>query len=378
MSQTLTRWLIIFAVFMLLARYAPGLGWLLVLLALLFTVLWLLHGAGRLPAPVATVVARLDARIPGAGARRPAPHPSPGPAAPGRRPAGPQDQPRKPSSRDRERLFKEAEQQISTLKGIDEVLMAVQNRLLDLAEDARHRRQAGFGILAPGIVVILAGASGVGKSFLARQFPALFCGQGAFEHNDCITLNEQDVTSLGYGASLYKLVEEKAGQALGCMLLLEDADWLMQTAAADGNPAASEAGKALLRVAEANPGKLFVTLTMTPSGSRKLLNDSQQETWLNKLQVELIEFPERLDNAVLFELLSGHLHKLGLEVEDSARKALQGHINTLRHDLGERFDNANAMRRVADRVAQQVVRRSAEGGALGGRRIVKVEDVRGL
>jgi hypothetical protein len=344
---------------------AAAMLWAVAILAMLQAA-GMANGLNRMPG-----VAPLMARIGGGAAT------SRSPAAPAGAPGAVLGAaPEQPQGQYRKQLLDEADAELRQMRGIADVQQAI-GRLVEMTDDARRRGRAGFGINAPAMVLVLTGGPGTGKTTVARLLARLFYGHQALERPDVRTLTAQELIG-GYGAQAGQAAQRAAEEARGGLLLLDGADWLTQSQPLGGSPGL-DTGQAILRVAETQPGRLLIAMTMSEDSFHKLINDTGHHTgWLGKLRVERIPFPPHLPEDDLMALLEAQLASHGLPVESGARPALRGEIRDMQRRPAPVFDNAIAMRRLAERVQDKIQARLRDPAGGSGHAAVTITDVRAL
>lgn len=337
-----------------------GLGWLLVTLAVL---LWLValvglayaRGGLRPPGPPAlvTALARLTGGQPGvAGTRRP------GPTAAGASVTARSGRPAAavpPAQAERERLLAGVQSALGALCGVDRA----KEQLGELVEKIKVQRKhgaSGFGTDAPGVVILLAGPRGVGKTSMARQLAPLFCGLGAIPTPVTVEAGPAEL-SPRLGGAVIEQLRALTERALDAVLLLDDMDWAV-TGDTAGLASGTDLGPTLTALAQANPGRLVVAMTMSRGAADRLQNDPERGAWLRKLLGRRIDF-DPLPVEVLTDLLTVQIerrhHRMPPAVAQRAARLLKKMAE------GADFDNASAVRRLADDLTQHAAARTAGG-----------------
>lgn len=333
------------------------LGWLLVALAVL---LWALVLAGlgyalgwlrpQGPQVLVTALVRLTGGQAGAaGAPRSGPAASAGSRAPGlRSPPGAVP----PDQAERERLLTGVQAALGELQGVDRAKEQL-NQLVEKVKAQRNRGASGFGTDAPGVVILITGPRGVGKTSLARQLGPLFCGLGAIPSPNTVEAGPAEL-SPRLGGSVVERVRALAGRALDAVLLLDDMDWMV-TGDASGL-AGADLGPTLTAVALANPGRLLVAMTMSRGAADRVQKDPERGAWLRKLLDRRIDF-DPLPPEVLADLLKVQVERRHHRLLPAAE---QRAVRLLKRMAGEAdFDNATAVRRLADDLMQHAAARAA-------------------
>jgi energy-coupling factor transporter ATP-binding protein EcfA2 len=230
--------------------------------------------------------------------------------------------------------------------------------------------------VAPATLVLLVGPRGTGKSSVALALAGKLHRAGGLSSDRIVGIAPMELHGLGgsYGPSddVLKGVSDRIQAALDGALLIDDLDWL---AAGAGGQAAAEVGNRLLAVARRYPGRLFVIGTGS-SGAIGRLDPANR--WLSHLHVRRIDFPP-LSTAALQDIFVRLLEEKGLRLADDADRAVRIQIEERRTQSGDEFDNAHAIRRLADDVLHSYGLRIHSTPPAAGEKtppIVTAEDVR--
>lgn len=276
------------------------------------------------------------------------------------------------TSEERQAIADAAGRKLEQLLGIDAVKVEV-NRLIKAGEAARRRGASGFGVDALATLVILAGARGTGKSTVAELLPPILYGLQVIEREEPLKLRKAQLGGAS-GAALSQAIEEAARTSFGGVLLIDGADWLVETSQAGSQAPASDLGHGLIGATEKNPGKLIVVLCGSEDAMLKLRTDPDQAFWVGKFNVTYIKFPH-LPEDDLVSVLDSALGSKNLKLDDGARGTVKGELKQLSRRHGANFDNATAARRLADQLVLQVSTTHDDGPA---RRTVTAADVRAV
>lgn len=258
---------------------------------------------------------------------------------------------------ERSALFNQALASIESLRGIEGPLSEI-NNLIALARAQRARGRSGLGVSAPGVLLLLGGPRGTGKSELASQLGRLFCGLGVIQSDRLVRARQGDFAA-GYGANIRESIGTLALAALDGTLLFEDADWFTDSDRVLQTSPGLEAGETLLRVAEEYPGRLFVVMTLSSAKLNSLANDPRHRAWHGKLFVRAIQF-EHLSDEVLLDLLIANLQSQGYALDDSAMRTARLRIRDARSEAGQEFDNLIAVRKIVNESIQRVAVRAPD------------------
>lgn len=284
---------------------------------------------------------------------------------------------REPSRGEREKLMADALAALKSLRGLDGVMETIDNRLIAVAWEAQKRGESGLGTKAPAVLVVLCGPRGTGKTTIAGHLSRLLCGLNVVKTQKIVALQDDSVG--GYGASARASSREMAEAALDGTLFLDNADWLARTDPMWDKLPGAEVGDGILDVASVHPGRLVVLATMSQSAAQRLQEEPRLAGWVNKLRVITVELPE-LNDEVLLELLKEQLNAHQLSLDPVVEPACRNWIKDLRREKGQEFDNAEAMRRLADDIHQRVIERVRCIGeaSQASRRVVTPDDMRSL
>ena len=263
--------------------------------------------------------------------------------------------------------------EINGLVGIEEAQRRIEN-LLALGRTAHERGQAGFGTGRVGVVVVLSGPSGTGKTTVAHALPRLLYGYGVLARPDLREMFAHDVA--GHPAMASQASEALAAQSVGGALLIDDADWLCAPAANGVTRAGREVGRGILRAAQASPGAITVIVAGGAAFARALLEDHEQAAWLDKLHCVSIEF-EHLPEPLMLELFEAALRRENTMLSGAARESAAAAIRVEMRAKADRFSNAIAMQSLAGRAIEMASRRSVVGDGAG-KLIVEAQDIRAL
>lgn len=274
-------------------------------------------------------------------------------------------------------MLHQASKVLNDFRGIDEARRAIAG-FMDVAEAAQRRGQSGLGTNAPAVVLALTGGHGTGRTTVAKLLGPLLCGHRTLERPQVTKVTEQDLSG-GYGVQVGMAVQQAARTAAGGVLLLDDADWIAEDQPSGGMRAGLDAGRGILQAAEAEPGRLLIALTLSEASFRRLRKDPQHRAdWLGKMLVEEIRFPQILPEDDLLALLEEQLSGHGLIVEAAVLPALRTQIKAMQRELDPHFDNAIAMRRLAEQIMRWTLQRSQthDEGQDGNR--ITLSDIREL
>ena len=281
-----------------------------------------------------------------------------GPVGPAREPPPAASNPPKPTT---------AAPDLSRFVGLEAVFDEIQRLVATRASWA--------STVAPATLVLLVGPRGTGKTSVALTLAAELQRVGSLRSTKIVDLSVSEVPGLrsAYGPSEAGLtaVKDRIQTALDGALLIDDLDGLI--GAADGATAA-EIGTRLLSVARQHPGRLFVIATGSKTAASRL---DPANRWLGQLNVRRIEFQD-LSASALERLFTQLLGQRNLRLASDAGRALKIQIEERRAQAGDEFDNAYAIGRLVDDVAQSQALRVHDTASLPNeaKRIVTSDDIR--
>lgn len=251
--------------------------------------------------------------------------------------------------KEREELYDSAQLELNALLGISDAKRDIDQKLVS---PAQANPDNPFGTQSPALVVLFHGPRGNGKTTAALCTARSFVGLNVLESAKVITIKSTDLRGGQYGTAT-QLGLKKAEEAVDGTLLIDDADWLLADSpyGDDAGPGV-DLGLALLEVAQRFPRRIFIALTMSTRAADRLKQDGEHARWLGKLTVRDIAF-DNLDTDSLLSVLSGKLSAMGWRLEDAATENAVGRLlNELQDRRQEQFDNAEACRRVAERLVE--------------------------
>lgn len=275
------------------------------------------------------------------------------------------------SEEDRAELRIAAEDALSRLVGAEDVLPTIRERLIAPAEADPDNP---FATSAPAALALFAGPPGTGRTTAAIATARWLAGLGALKTAKVVTLRGSDLRSGAHG-SADALGRAMAEQALDGTLLLDDADWLLQDDPYGGAaPPGADLGAAILSVAQRAPGRLFVAVTLGAPAATRLAADAAHRGWLGKMALRTVAFRD-LEPDELAELVAERLDAAGWALDADAVRPVERLMADQADRAGEGFDNAEACRRIAERLME--VARTGGAERRVGRDAVRIVDDEG-
>ena len=260
---------------------------------------------------------------------------------------------------ERARLVAEANRRLADVLGQSDALDAVR-RYLTIAEHAAQRGRRVFGADRAAIA-LLHGPAGTGKSFVAKLLIDLLYAHGAIAIRKTVEL-PRPVGSMAV-ASLEREWQARIEQSLDGVLLVDNAEWLAHADDLAGATFVSQLLALLDATANRHPGKLCVVVTALSSGP-----DVRGPDWLETADARRVlqrhsVFPiafAALSDKDLLALFRTQIAQRGLELAGGAEDTAERVLRRERQDQGQRFDNAEAARRLAERAALMLAERRSD------------------
>lgn len=266
---------------------------------------------------------------------------------------------------ERQQLYNVGAAELDALVGVEAAKDAILTRLV---ETAKLDPSNPFATLAPAVLVLMSGPRGVGKTIAAQSCVRMLAGVGALRTANLVTLLESDFRG-GARITVTDLVGGKAKAALGGVLLLDDADWMLSSVSnGQGAGLGVEVGLALLGAAQKYPRGFLLIATMTAEGEERLRRDLGHKRWLDKLMVRHVPF-NNLDDGALLTVLNRQLATAGWRFDsDESSRAARRLLASRKEDSLDGFDNAEACRRLAERLIDVA---SVDGAGIASRVVSK-------
>ena len=276
--------------------------------------------------------------------------------------------------KERDAIYMAGQQALADLRGHDDAIELVHQRIV---EPAAADPKNPFGSRAPAAIVFVAGPRGVGKTTAAKALARMLVGVSAVKTANIVTLKPVDLRSGSYG-SVTQLAQEKARSACDGILFLDDADWLIEADPhSAGTGAGLEFGDALLEEIRAMPGRITILATLGAQTLERLSIDDGHKRWLGKLARRDVIL-KHLDPEDLLAVMEKELREMGWELEDDATAtAARRLIDDMQARAGDAFDNADACRRLAERlvqIAQDETRGESSAARVIGRETIRTAD----
>ena len=272
------------------------------------------------------------------------------------------------SDEDRARLYESGSSALRNMVGFTDVEAEIHERFIKLAQSNPDNP---FATQSPAVIAIFSGPRGVGKTTAARATAQMLAGCKALNTAKFVVLKSSDLRSGEYSGAT-DLGTKKAQEAINGALLLDDADWLLQSDPYGGDQGPGvDLGMAILDVARQHERKVFIAATMSSEAAEKLSRHEDHGRWLGKLTRRNIDFHAPDENTLL-EVLQNQLSGAGWSLEDSAAE------NTAKRLLleqaeraGDSFDNAEACRRTAESLMETARQEYDSSDSALQRRIIK-------
>jgi len=253
------------------------------------------------------------------------------------------------SDEDRARLYESGSSTLRSMIGFADVEAEIHERFIKVAQ---ANPDNPFATQSPAVIALFSGPRGVGKTTAACATAQMLAGCKALSTAKFVVLRNSDLRSGEYSGAT-DLATKKAEQAIDGALLLDDADWLLQSDPYGGAQGPGvDLGMAILDVARQHERKIFIVATMSSTGAEKLSRHEDHGRWLGKLTRRNIEFHAPDENTLL-EVLQKQLSGAGWSLEDNAAESSAKRLLLEQAErAGDSFDNAEACRRTAESLVE--------------------------
>jgi hypothetical protein len=332
---------------LLLASMAGSVGGMFALLAALLwaaSITVVLHVAGLVPPGIWTTVAAMVAKVLAPTAKVIAPNRGTQPASNAAAPAQRQSRQSDIES-SRPKALERGQNQLRAMIGADPARAEILEKIVPLAKTSATKGKRLLGA-SRALVVLITGPHGVGKSVVARALADMFYGLSVV---DIPILSELPAPSGSRLTPDWALALE---EGLDGVTLVDNAAWLLQTHPLTGGLHVDGFLEAVTQVANSSPGKLTLIITLSEKDLEAIHQRTSFRDLLRRLTVRHLAMSamEPLD---LVAVLDAQLQKQQLRLPAGQTDAVRRLIK--RHSDNENFDNAEAMRRVADGLVEMAM-----------------------
>lgn len=299
-----------------------------------------LHVAGLVPPGILATGAGMFAKLLAPTAKVIAPNQGGGAAA-----TAPRQSRQSDIESSRPKALERGTKQLQAMVGADPARAEILDKIVPLAQTSAAKGKRLLGA-SRALIVLITGPHGVGKSVVARAVADLFYGLTVV---DIPVLSELPAPS---GSRLTPDWAQALEEGLDGVTLVDNAAWLMQTHPLTGGLHVDGFLEAVTQVANTSPAKLTLIITLTDSQLEAIHQRTSFRDLLRRLTVRHLAMVA-LDPTDLVTVLDTQLQKQQLRLPSGQNEAIRRLIK--RHSDAENFDNAEAMRRVADGLSEMLM-----------------------
>ncbi len=231
---------------------------------------------------------------------------------------------------DRSAHLESAAAAISSLAGLSEAKREL-NLIHAAAEDARHKRLPALGTHAPGILLLLYGSAGCGKTTLMQHLPPFFYGLCLVDSPDPVHIS-----------TAYDIDRIEPGY----LVMFDDADWLTES---ENFSTARDIGRTLVGKVSESPHEIVVVMAFSEAGRRRLEKTPEHQGWLNRFDIRRLYF-EPPGEDVIKDIFSQQLDLLQVPADASAIEIGHSILETERRALGKEYDHGHRPRKLAEKI----------------------------
>lgn len=244
---------------------------------------------------------------------------------------------------DRKKAVARAESQLRAMVGDDPARTEILEKLIPQARAFAEKKKPLLGAQR-GLVFLITGPHGVGKSMVARALADLLYGLEVVQKP--VLFEVPPPTGSRLAPDWAATFEE----GLDGVTLADNASWLLQTHPLTGGSHADGFFAAVTQVANAHPGRLAVIVTLADKELEGIHQRAGFKDFVRRLTVRHLAM-SAMEPVALVKVLQSNFRQHGLRWSDALNEPVRRLIKRSAEDA-EHFDNAEAMRRVTESIVE--------------------------